>query len=132
MNFYLISSELLNIYSEIFHDYKNIKINRINDKIKSMPIHSKQSCSLNIIREQDIYPIKINNLIPNYVSDLEDSLKFRVMELFTDKEIKEFDIVEIEEDIDLKNFTIEKYMINLNKEQFIFAMIVVSLINMVI
>ena len=52
--------------------------------------------------------IKINNLIPNYVSDLEDSLKFRVMELFTDKEINEFDIVEIEDDIDLKNFTKEK------------------------
>ena len=108
MNFYLISSELLNIYSGIFPYYKNIKINGINDKVKSIPINSKQSCSLYIIREQDIYPIKINNLIPNYISDIDDSLKFRVMELFTDKEINEFDIVEIEDDIDLKNFTKEK------------------------
>ena len=113
MNFYLISSELLNIYSEIFHDYKNIKINGINDKVKSMPIHSKQSCSLNIIREQDIYPIKINNLIPNYISDLEDSLKFKVIELFTDKEIKDFDIVEREEDIDLKKFTKETNILSI-------------------
>ena len=113
MNFYLVSSELLNIYSGIFQDYKNIKINGINDKVKSIPIDTKQSCSLNIIREQDIYPIKINNLIPNYVSDLEDSLKFRVMELFTDKEINEFDIVEIEDDIDLKNLLKKKFMSNL-------------------
>jgi len=70
--------------------------------------------------------IKINNLIPNYVSDLEDSLKFRVMELFTDKEIKVFDIVEIEEDIDLKNFTIEKIYDRFKKEQFIFAMFFVD------
>ena len=83
-------------------------------------------------REQDIYPIKINNLIPYYVSDLEDSLKFRVMELFTDKEIKDFDIVEREEDIDLKNLLKKKFMSNLNKGQFIYAMNVVSLINILI
>ena len=36
MNFYLVSSELLNIYSGIFQDYKNIKINGINYKVKTI------------------------------------------------------------------------------------------------
>ena len=37
------------------------------------------------------------------------------MELFTDKEIKVFDIVEIEEDIDLKNLLKKKFMSNLKR-----------------
>ena len=53
-------------------------------------------------------------------------MKFKVIELFTDKEIKDFDIVEIEEDIDLKNFTIEKIYDRFKKEQFIFAMFFVD------